>query len=102
MRAGVLVGKLLPTGMVEGRLVGREDKLVVFLSGFRFVLGAKSESKISIGIRQLRGRSSGTARARKLWQLAENEQRGPEKPSVTLLCHRSGGKMLMDFEGSCS
>lgn len=78
--AGVLEGKLLPAGVVEGRLVGRrENKLVVFLSRFRFVLGAKSESKVSIGIRQLRGRSSGTARARKLWQLAEKERRGPEE-----------------------
>lgn len=84
MGAGVLEGKLLATWMVEGLLVGREDKLVVFFSRFRFVLGAKSESKISIGIRQLRGRSSGTARARWLWQLAENE-RGPEGPSVILL-----------------
>lgn len=82
--AGVLEGKLLPTWMVECRLVGRKNQLVVLLSRFRFVLGAKSESKISIGIRQLRGRSSGTARARKLWQLAENEQR----PSVTFLVAR--------------
>jgi len=79
MGAGVLEGKLLPAGVVEGRLVGRENKLAVFLSRFRFVLGAKSESKVSIGIRQLRGRSSGTARARKLWQLAEKERRGPEE-----------------------
>jgi len=81
---GVLEGKLLPTGVVEGRLVGRENKLVVFLSRFRFVLGAKSESKVSIGIRQLRGRSSGTARARKLWAARRERTRRPEEASVAL------------------
>ena len=74
MRLGVLKGNLLPTWMVESLLVGRENELVVLLARFRFVLGAKSEGKVSIWIRQLRGSSSGTARARSLWQLAEDER----------------------------
>lgn len=51
-----------------------EYESVVLLLRFRLVLRGKSESKVSIRIRQLRGGSSGSARARELWQLAENEQ----------------------------
>ena len=64
VRAAVLEGNLLPALVVKCLLVGWEHKSIVLLVRFRFVLRGKPESKISIRIRQLRGSSSGTARAR--------------------------------------
>ena len=86
LRATLLERVLLRTLLVKCLLVGREHKSSLLWTGFRFVWRAKSEGKISIRIRQLRGGSSGTARARELWQLAEIEQdRGRSTGAVVLV-----------------